>query len=59
MENYNCHIGLLKIAFEKFSIDGVMEWDQLLRYATAVFNCFPMSTLRNHHTSYILDVTPI
>ena len=31
-----------------FSIDGTLEWDQLLPYANAAFNWFPMSTPSNH-----------
>ena len=31
----------MKDCIEKFSIDGVMEWDQLLPYATTAFNWFP------------------
>ena len=31
----------IKECIWKFSVDGVLEWDQLLPYATAAFNCFP------------------
>ena len=27
-----------KDCIQKFSVDGVLEWDQLLPYATAAFN---------------------
>ena len=41
VENKNLHIGLLKIAFMNFPIDGVLEWDQLLPNWTAAFSWFP------------------
>ena len=31
----------IKDCIWKFSLDGVLEWDQLLPYATAAFNWFP------------------
>ena len=31
----------IKDFIRKFSIDGTLEWDQLLPYATAAFNWFP------------------
>ena len=40
MENWNLHIDLSRTVFENFC-DGVLEWDQLLPYATAAFNWFP------------------
>ena len=33
--------GFIKDCVWKFSVDGVLEWDQLLPYATAAFNWFP------------------
>ena len=32
-----------------YSVDGVLEWDQLLTYATAAFSCFP-----NKHSQGLL-----
>ena len=40
-----------------FLMDGVLEWRELLPYATVAFNWFP--TPRNDHTFYISDVTLI
>ena len=31
----------IKDCVQKFSVDGVLEWDQLLPYATATFKWFP------------------
>ena len=31
----------IKDCIKKFSVDGVLEWDKLLPYATAAFNWFP------------------
>ena len=30
----------IKDCIGTFSVDGVLEWDELLPYATAAFNCF-------------------
>ena len=42
----------------KFSIDGILEWEQSLPYVMAAFTGFQRSILRNLPISYFLDVTP-
>ena len=42
--------GFIKECIWKFSIDGTLEWDELLPYATATFNWFP-----NEHSQESLD----
>ena len=37
---------LIKDCFFKFSINGVLEWDQLLSYAKAAFSYFPSEHLK-------------
>ena len=42
----------------KFSINGILEWDQLFPYTTAAFNLFPSEHSQESPISYTLDETP-
>ena len=46
-----------KGCIQKFSIDGVLEWDQLLPYATAAFNWFPNEKPQELPNFLYFDVT--
>ena len=47
----------IKDCKRKFPIDGILEWDQLLSYATAAFNWLPTEHSQESPTSYISDAT--
>ena len=49
----------IKDCIHKFSVDGVLEWDQLLPYAAAAFNWFPNEHSQESPHFYISDVTLI
>ena len=49
----------IKDCIFKFSIDSVLEWDQLLLYATTAFNWFPNEHSQESPYFYISDMTII